>query len=198
MITSLSQLDLNGTYTYADYLRWQLSEKVELIKGRIFRMAPAPHIITHQFLSQSIEEQFTRCLKGHSCRMVHAPADVKLARKNPATGEEETSVVQPDIFVVCDRSKLVTGVCLGAPDLVVEILSPGNRPVEMQEKYDLYEENSVREYWIVEPAYRTATVYVLNNEGKYTRYGVFNDTETLTSPTLEVITVNLKEVFDNL
>lgn len=156
-------LDLSKTYTYADYLTWQLDEYVELIKGKIFRMTPAP-TKTHQTISLNIASEIAHYLKGQKCKAFHAPFDVRLPNKRKSIEKEIISVVQPDICVVCDPSKLDERGCLGAPDLVVEILSVSTQKKDNDEKYHLYEENGVKEYWIVSPSERSVSVYELKNK----------------------------------
>ena len=144
MITSLDQLDLNKKYTYADYMSWQFQERVELIKGRIFKMAPAPNR-KHQEISGNLVHFISTFLWKKKCKFYHAPFDVRLIK------EGNDTVVQPDICVVCDLSKLDKQGCNGAPDLVVEILSSGNNRKELKEKFLLYEINGVQEYWLINP-----------------------------------------------
>jgi Uma2 family endonuclease len=170
-ITSLSQLDLNGTYTYADYLTWKFDEMVELIKGKIFKMAPAPKDI-HQSISKDILADLLYFLKPKKCQARFAPSDVRLFKTvNEPVNKIET-VVQPDIYVVCDPSKLDEQGCNGAPDWIIEILSPSTLAHDYKTKYDLYEENGVLEYWIVNPKTKVIERFVLNND-KYEDAGVY-------------------------
>lgn len=150
-ILSLSQLDLRGLYTYADYLTWQFDQAVELIKGKILPMAEPSR--RHQQISRDLNGTLFNFFKKNPCEFYAAPFDVRLfdKRKSVKANKDVYSVVQPDICVICDESKLDTRGCLGAPDLVIEILSPGNSKKEMRLKKLLYEENAVREYWIVDP-----------------------------------------------
>jgi Uma2 family endonuclease len=164
MITSLDQLDLNKQYTYADYLTWQFSDRVELIKGKIFKMSPAP-LRSHQQISFNLSLQIGKYLENKSCEAYTAPFDVRLINKRKSTPDNQIiSVVQPDISVICDKSKLDEKGCVGAPDWVIEILSPGNNRKEMQDKLELYEENGVREYWVVYPEYIQVQVFDLVND----------------------------------
>jgi Uma2 family endonuclease len=167
VITSIDQLDLEKRYTYADYLTWRFKERVELIKGHIFKMSPAPSL-RHQKISGIIEFNIASFLKEKKCNMYHAPFDVRLPLPpKKAKGNKVDTVVQPDIVVVCDESKLDERGCFGAPDMVVEILSPGNSRREMRDKYDLYENAGVREYWIVDPERELVIVYQLDVQGRY-------------------------------
>ncbi len=142
-ITSLSQLDPNGSYTYADYLTWRFEEFVELIKGKVLRpMAGASR--RHQNLSKRLGYAVETQLRHSPCEMYFAPFDVRLTRNVGAGDNQVQSVVQPDIFVVCDPAKLDERGCLGAPDWIVEIAAPGNLKHDTRTKYDLYEDNGVR------------------------------------------------------
>lgn len=165
-ITSLDQLDLNGLYSYADYLSWQLEERVELIKGRIFKMSPAPSR-QHQRIATQLTGQILPYLQGKPCQMYFAPFDVRLLDSQKSTKDEDIyTVVQPDICTICDLSKLDDRGCLGAPDWIIEILSPGNNKKELDNKFRLYEENGVREYWLVFPSDQTVAVFDLE-DGEY-------------------------------
>lgn len=166
-ITSIDQLDPNGVYSYADYLTWKFEETVELIKGKIFRMAaPARR---HQAISRELNGLFYIHFQHNPCEFYAAPFDVRLynKRKSLKANKDIFTVIQPDICIVCDSEKLDDKGCLGAPDLIVEILSPGNSKKEMVNKYELYEENNVLEYWVISPESEMLTQFVLNEKGKY-------------------------------
>ena len=159
-ITSLNQLDLvNGIYSYTDYLVWKIKERVELLKGKILEMsAPSP---IHQEISGNLQGALFVFLKNSKCKLYTAPFDVRFPQK----GESQVyTVVQPDLCVVCDFEKIDSKGCVGAPDLVVEILSPGNSKKEMKSKFALYQEEGVREYWIVDPERELVFVYVADNK----------------------------------
>lgn len=194
IVTDINQLDLDGTYTYADYLLWRIEERLELIKGKIFKMSPAPSLV-HQRISTRLQGTLFNFLKASSCDLFSAPFDVRLYndKKSKDANRQIYTVVQPDLCVVCDTSKLDQRGCLGAPDLIIEILSPGNSSKEMNEKFDLYEESGVREYWLVEPAENAVWVYVLNEEGKY--IGLKPTTTILKSSIFPDLVIDLKEIF---
>jgi Uma2 family endonuclease len=161
MITDINVLDLEKKYSYADYLTWQFQEKLELIKGKIFKMSPAPST-THQRISRKLTGIMITAFKKHSCELFVAPFDVRLFdRKKSKLDQEIYTVVQPDLCIICDENKIDERGAIGAPDLVIEILSPGNSNKEMKYKFDLYEEAGVLEYWIVNPADKTIFIYVL-------------------------------------
>lgn len=159
-ITNLNQLDVvGGVYSYADYLLWKIKERVELFKGKIFEMsAPSP---IHQEVSGNISLELGLFFKNQKCKLYTAPFDVRFPKK----GESQIyTVVQPDICVVCDFEKIDSKGCVGAPDLIIEILSPGNSKKEMKNKFNLYQEEGVREYWVIDPERELAFVYALENK----------------------------------
>ena len=164
MVTNINQLDpINGIYTYAEYLLWKFEERVELLKGKLFKMsAPSP---THQMVQSNLNIELGLFFKGKKCQIYPAPFDVRLLKESQDDKNIYT-VVQPDICVVCDPEKIDKRGCDGAPDLAVEILSPGNSKKEMKYKYALYEEAQVPEYWIIDPDHQNVLVYILK-DGKY-------------------------------
>ncbi len=193
MITDINQLDLTKSYTYADYLTWQFSEMVELIKGKIFKMSPAPSDL-HQSISGNFHGIFFQILKKQKCKVFHAPYDVRLTRT--IKDEEVTTVVQPDICIICDQSKRDARGCNGAPDLIIEILSPATSKKDLSYKFDLYEEAGVREYWIVYPFEQIIEVFYLQNE-KYQLIKKFFADESIPVNIFEGLEIDLKEVFED-
>ena len=136
IIRHLNQLDLTKSYSYFDYLKWQFDERVELFKGKIMQVSPAPNR-QHQKISSDVGYAIRRFLEGNICQVFYAPFDVRLERTHD--DKKVQNVVQPDICVVCDLTKLDDRGCSGAPELVVEILSPGNTKKELKYKFELYE-----------------------------------------------------------
>ncbi len=196
-ITKFSQLDLKGTYSYADYLLWQFSERVELIKGKIFKMSPAPSS-SHQDILLNLTRIFDKVFYATPCKLYFAPLDVRLINFKESTPENQImSVVQPDLCVICDRTKVDLKGCLGSPDLVVEILSLGNSKKEMDTKFDLYQENQIQEYWIVDPFQKTILIYVLEND-RYIGLKPFLEDSKIISPTFPDLKVSVKKVFEIL
>lgn len=149
-----------GVYTYEDYLSWNLDVMVELIKGKIFKKAATAPRRRHQGISGNVFSSFHSFLKGKKCKVYEAPFDVRLPVKSRKNKDIHT-VVQPDICVICDPLKLDGFGCIGAPDLIIEILSPGNNQLELTRKYEVYQESGVREYWIIHPDEHTLLVYTL-------------------------------------
>ena len=161
MVKNIDQLDFTKQYTYADYLTWGFDERVELFRGWINRMSPAP-LVSHQRISLKLSVQIDLYLTNKKYEVFAAPFDVRLTNKRKSLPNKSiTSVVQPDICVICDLDKLDEKGCVGAPDWVIEILSPGNTRKEMKEKFSLYEENGVKEYWIVDPEHLMVQVFYL-------------------------------------
>lgn len=196
VITDINQLDLSKQYTYADYLKWQFEERIELLRGFIAKMA-APNRY-HQKISGVLQYKMQHFLWKSSCSVYAAPFDVRLARKDKLTDKEITTVVQPDLCVICDKTKLDKRGCVGAPDWVIEILSPGNSDKEMKDKFELYEESGVREYWIVEPEEKVVLTYILNEQGKYIGLRPKIRKEKITSHVFPDLEIDLEEVFEEI
>lgn len=188
-----SDLDLTKTYTYADYLKWTFEDRLELIKGYIFKMSPAPAEI-HQRVSQKVNNSLYNYFKEKPCEVYTAPFDVRLIKKS-AADKEIITVVQPDICVICDLSKIDEKGCIGAPDIVVEILSPGNNKKELKNKYEVYEEAGVKEYWIIQPNEKTFFRYILNEKGQFEPTHLLTLGDEVTSLLLPGFALNLDEVF---
>ena len=164
-ITQLSQLDLTGSYNYADYLTWRLSNAVELIKGKIQLMSPAPNV-KHQRLSIYLGSQLFFYFENKACQVFDAPFDVRLydRTKSLLTDKDITTVVQPDICVICDKEKLDEQGCNGAPDWIIEILSKSTAKKDIKDKHALYAESGVTEYWLIYPYEEVIHQFVLNDQ----------------------------------
>ena len=134
-VFSFEDLDSSLTYSYANYLNWLFDDRVELINGKIFKMSPAPSPY-HQQISLRIASELFVFLKNKVCQVYTAPFDVRFPKESIADKDIYT-VLQPDICVICDPAKLDDRGCIGAPDLVVEILSPGNNKMELLNKYNV-------------------------------------------------------------
>lgn len=206
MITNINQLDLNKVYSYADYLSWVFDERVELIKGKIMKLSPAPSR-RHQGISSRLHILIGNHLFLHACSVYSAPFDVRLpiseglkisskykknAKKLP-DGKIMT-VVQPDLTVVCDPEKLDDRGCIGAPDLVVEILSPGNKQIELSDKYEIYQEAGIKEYWVVIPDYEHVIIYSLA-KGTYIGSKPYTATNTIKSKVLKGLEIKVSDIF---
>lgn len=192
-ITQFSQLDLSKTYTYADYLTWKFDEFVELIKGKVMRPMAGPSRL-HQRYSVRISSEIYNFLKNKTCEVFAAPFDVRLVKSGANGDQQIQTVVQPDICVICDPAKLDDRGCVGAPDWIIEIVSPGNAARDTKTKFDLYEENGVREYWIVYPGLKTITAYILENEC-YQLAGEYIEPGLLPVTTLPGLALEWTEIF---
>jgi Uma2 family endonuclease len=148
-------------FTYSDYLKWPDEERWELIDGEAYAMSPAP-TISHQTLVLDIARQIADALDGAPCRALIAPVDVLLPTQDEAD-DLTTTVVQPDILVVCDPAKITERNVRGAPDWIIEVLSPASARHDHLTKRALYERAGVREYWLVHPVDRVVTVYTLQD-----------------------------------
>lgn len=190
-------LDYGKVYTYADYLQWRFKERIEIIKGKVFKMSPAP-ARSHQRSSSELSRIFLNFFHKQKCEVYIAPFDVRLVdkRKNSTKDEDIITVFQPDLCVVCDPKKLDKRGCIGAPDLIIEILSPSNSNREMKNKYELYEENGVKEYWIVDYVYKTILRYVLKDD-IYIGLKPLIAEETATSYIFPDLSFTVGEIFED-
>ena len=151
-------------YNYGDYVTWSDDAQCELIDGEAFMMSPAPDL-AHQEVAGEIYFQIRQALQGNPCRAFMAPIDVRLPKQNEADDQIDT-VVQPDLFVVCNSNKLDKRGVRGAPDWIIEVLSPSTASRDQITKRNLYERHGVFEYWLVHPVDRMLTIYHLEN-GEY-------------------------------
>ena len=186
-----SDLDLTKSYTYADYLKWRFDERLELIKGKIFKMNPAPSA-NHQRISGKVYLTLGNYLLDKPYEVFSAPFDVRLSRI--INDEQVITVLQPDVCVICDPAKIDARGAIGAPDIVVEILSPGNNRKELQNKYEVYKEAGVQEYWIIHPSEKTFLKYTLIN-GAYQASRLLTNGDEVTTPILPGFSLSLDDVF---
>lgn len=181
-------LNVKAKLTYADYLKTADDERFELLDGELV-MAPAP-LLYHQFILRKLLNAMSGYVEEHELgELFCSPADVVLS---------ETDVVQPDIlFVSRQRSQILKSESVqGAPDLVVEILSPSTAELDKTTKLELYAQHGVREYWIADPDAKTIMV-LLRGEHRFEVEGIYGKGHTLQSPTLEGFRVQMEEVFEN-
>jgi Uma2 family endonuclease len=190
IITNFSDLDLTKTYSYTDYLLWQFQDRVELIKGFILKISPAPSMI-HQRISNNLTGCFYENMKRKPCNVFQAPFDVRLPI---ASAKKDSTVVQPDLCIICDESKLDARGCNGTPDLMVEIISSNNSKHDVHTKFNLYQEAGVKEYWIIEPNDKIILVYTLvNNEFIGLKPQV--EGENIKSPLFPELNIAIEDVF---
>jgi Uma2 family endonuclease len=192
IITHISQLDKSKTYSYADYPTWCFEERVELIKGKVSLIESFPGL-KHQLVAGNLVYAIQAHAKKNAYHCFFAPVDVCFTPIE-ANHQHIFSVVQPDILMVCDKEKLTDLCCVGAPDWIIEILSPASSKKDLNEKYNLYEENGVREYWVVFPDSNIINQYVLQ-EGVYQYINSFPQSARLAPAIFPELVVNLDEVF---
>ncbi len=182
-------------YTYCDYRHWPEDERWELIDGVAWNMSPAPNR-WHQKISMEISKSIAVYLEGKACEVYPAPFDVLLPGFGEQDEDDVSTVVQPDISVICDKEKLTDTGCTGAPDWIIEILSPYTAKKDMDVKFDLYQRHSVREYWIVDPGNKYIHVYLLDEEGKYPEEPeVFVPGDSIQCTVLDGFDIALDQVF---
>ncbi len=184
---------VESKYTYADYMKWSEDRRWELLDGRAYDMSPSPST-EHQRLFRRLFVQIANQLEGGKCEVFSAPFDVRLPRADEAD-EKVSTVVQPDIVVVCDPAKLDRKGCRGAPDWVVEIVSASSASHDLIRKLNIYESHGVAEYWIVQPFYRIVMVYSLNAQGMYSAPKNYDSDKRVRPNVLPEIEIDLGLVF---
>jgi len=192
MITDINQLDLSKTYTYYDYMSWQFEGMVELIRGKIVNMSPAPSD-RHQVISGNLYGELYHYLKNNPCKVFHAPYDVRLTRN--LDDNKVLTVVQPDICIICDPNKRDARGCNGAPDLIIEILSPATSKKDVRDKFELYEDAGVSEYWIVDPLENLTDVFILQNN-KYQLVKKYVADDLVKVNLLPGLVINMTDIFE--
>ncbi len=180
-------------YTYKDYLQFTFDESVEIIKGRLFRMSPAPSS-SHQWISGNLFGKIYNHFSGKTCRFFAAPFDVILPVADKDFMDSDR-VVQPDLVVICDRNKIRERGCFGAPDWIIEIISSHTTKKDFQIKFDLYEEAGVREYWIVEPRNQTVEVFTLEDD-RYRRVKTYVSDDDISPQLFPELIIPLSDIFD--
>jgi len=173
-------------FTLDDYFTWPAEERWEIIDGVAYNMTPAPSV-KHQIVAGNSFSQLKQKLANKTCKPFIAPVDVILS---------EYDIVQPDVIVVCDTNKITESNIKGAPDLVVEILSPATALKDLREKKNLYEKSGVKEYIVIDPLEEYVERFWLGGDGIYNRGEVFGPQDALQLKSLEGIEVNLWEVFE--
>ena len=190
-------LDLNRRYTYADYLTWADDKMRELLNGFIRLMSPAPtlkHAVISRRLSSAMTNHIDRL--GGNCQVLYAPFDVRFpANPNETEDHQIYNVVQPDICVVCDISKLDERGCLGAPDMVVEILSLSSQRYDLNEKFNIYQAGGVKEYWVISPKEKGINVFILQEDGKYDAGTVYEGNTQVPVQTLSGLCIDTEKLF---
>ena len=183
------------TYTFADVLTWEEQERIELIDGYPVMMAPPKR--THQRAVSELNRQIGNFLQGKNCEVYPAPFGVRLFEKDGDSAEDVDTLVEPDITVVCDQNKLDDLGCKGAPDLVMEVLSPSSQRHDRYTKFKLYQRAGVREYWLVDPDARSVQVFLLE-DGRYSAMDYGEEGDSVRVNVLEGCTIDLSLVFPEL
>jgi len=189
-------LQEDGKYSYADYLTWPESERWEIIDGIAYmQAAPTP---IHQEILGGLFAQFHNYLSGKPCKVYPAPFCVRLMKDDEAKDEDIKKVVEPDITIVCDKSKIDEKGCNGTPDLIVEIISPSSIKMDKLTKFNKYETAGVGEYWIVEPEGKLVSVFVLQADHRYGRPEIFTEDDKIKVSIFPELVVDLKPVFEGV
>jgi len=193
-------VDTSKIFTYQDYLSWNDDERWELIYGEAYNMSPAP-TTKHQRISGSLSYRIYSIFENSNCEVFVAPFDVRLSsskkkKLNQKTNDNDiTTVVQPDIVVICEQKKIDDKGCIGAPDLVIEILSPSTAYKDTTTKLKLYEENQIKEYWVVNPEAEYIMVYSLVGD-KYTKPEYLRKDDTLKSKIFNQVEFEVEKIFE--
>ena len=179
-------------YTYADYLTWGEDEHIEIINGDAVMMSPPSRI--HQKIVMEISRQIANFLEGKKCEVYPAPFGVRLFAEEDDLPDDIDTIVEPDITVVCDHDKLDKDGCKGAPNMVIEVLSPSTQRHDRLVKLDLYSRAGVPEYWIVSPEDQTVQVFLLKDD-HYIVSEVYTAKDIAKVNTLDGCFVELSKVF---
>lgn len=180
-------------YTFADSLSWTEDEHIEIIHGELFMMATPSS--RHQEISMAISAQLYNFLEGKSCKVYPAPFSVCLFAQDKDSPENIDTIVEPDISVVCDRNKIDNHGCKGAPDFIIEILSPSTRRHDRLVKLNLYQQAGVREYWIVDPEYNSVQVFLPDTSGFFRIHEDYGQEDIARVNVLEGCFIDLERVF---
>lgn len=180
-------------YTFADILSWDESEHIEIINGEAFAMAAPSRM--HQKISMELSRQLANYLEGKKCEVYSAPFSVRLFEQDGDAPEDVDTLVEPDISVICDRNKLDQYGCKGAPDMVIEVLSPSSHRHDQLVKLNLYQQAGVREYWIVDPENRIVRVMLLSDTGFLQPHEIYQQGDIAKVTVLEGCFIELGKVF---
>lgn len=183
-------------YTYADYLTWPEGERWEIINGVPYMQA-APSW-QHQAISGNIFGQFYEYLKDKSCQIFAAPFDLCIPELNERDEEISNVISQPDIVIICDKSKLRKTGFFGVPELIIEIISPSTARMDKITKFNKFEKAGVKEYWIVEPEQKIVSVFVLQSNNRYGRPDVLSEDDQIVVSILPDLAIDLKPVFEGI
>ncbi|MEW6624731.1 MAG: Uma2 family endonuclease [Bacillota bacterium] len=181
-------------YSYADYLTWDEDERWEIIDGVLYMQAAPSRI--HQEILMELSKQIANYLTDKICRVYPAPFCVRLPGVNDINDEDIKNVVEPDITIVCDTSKLDDNGCKGAPDMIIEIISPSTAKKDKIVKFNKYEKAGVKIYWVVEPDQKLLSVFYLQSDGRYGRPEMYTDEDKISVTIFPDLDIDLKSVFN--
>jgi len=190
-------LDESKRYTYADYLTWLDDKRRELINGFIHLMAGPMRRHARVIIKFSVRITTFIDEKKGNCHVYQAPFDVRLPLHGSMDDDKIYNVVQPDICVICDLTKLDEKGCIGAPDLIVEVLSPSTMKYDWNYKFNLYETAGVREYWIVNPKTKITYVFILQPDGNYDLGTEYESNQKAPVSILKGLEIDLNEIFED-
>ena len=180
-------------FTYNDYLTWPEEERWEIIDGVPYmQAAPSP---VHQEILAELVKQLGVYFTGKPCRVYPSPFCVRLPQGNEKNDNEIKTVVEPDISIVCDKSKIDETGCNGAPDLIIEIVSPASAKKDKVTKFNQYEKAGVTEYWVVEPEQKLVSVFLLQDNQRFSRPEMYTDEDMIQVGRFPELTVDLGLVF---
>ena len=184
-------------FTYKEYCSWPDDERWEIIDGIAYNMSPAPSRF-HQSVSMKLSVLIANFLKNRSCEVYAAPFDVFFPVEKDQEINSINTVVQPDISVICDKNKLIEKGCFGAPDLIIEILSPWTLQKDVTKKFDLFQTHKVKEYWIIDPGNRFIKIYNLRINDKYDDGELITENDqAINSTVLKDFTITLPAIFSS-
>ncbi|WP_164668022.1 Uma2 family endonuclease [Virgibacillus doumboii] len=190
----MSLANFSNKMSYADYLKLPEGTTMQIIDGVPYNMSPGDPTTIHQQTSMNVSHLFMNFFKERECEVFAAPFDVRLFARDKMD-EEIVNVVQPDISVICVNDKLDDKGCIGAPDLIVEILSLSTVRLDKVIKLNLYADAGVKEYWIADPQNRLIEIFHLDSHGNYALPDIFSTADTIDSSIFKELKVEVSEVF---
>ena len=185
----------NKKHTYADYLTWPENERWEIIDGVPYMQSALKW--QHQSISGELHRQISNYLVDKPCRVFAAPFDVCLIEPNQ-NDDDISNIVQPDLVIVCDETKLRKTGYFGVPNLIIEISSPSTTRLDRVVKFNRYEKAGVQEYWIVESDGKYVYVFTLQENKRYGRPGAYTEEDKVQVSVFPDFTVDLKPVFGDI
>lgn len=185
----------NQNLTFSDYLSFPSDERWELIDGIAYKMTPAPSL-EHQEISGQLFYLIKSFLKNKPCKVLSAPIDVRFSDNDSYDDKDVHTVVQPDIIVVCNRENLDSRGCKGAPDIIIEILSPQSTARDTKDKLHIYEKHAVKEYRIINPSERSLLLYKLENGNTYSRPDIFSGDDLIKTSVLDGLEISIDDIFN--